>query len=79
MAIIHAREKMEEMYIKPVQGTGEFDDGYQWQTEVSLSNLIDDEDLKLFKITVRVSGSSSDMSRSVELVTLKTVLEEDIG
>ncbi len=76
MAVLHAREKMEEMLIEPAQGTGEFDDGYQWQTGVSGYNAADSDDLKLLKITVRVSWPETGKDRAVELVTLKAESEE---
>ncbi len=82
MAVLHAREKMKEALIEPVQSTGEFDNGYRWQTDVSSYDFMDNEeedaDFKLVKIAVKVSWPISDKKRSVEIVSLKTVSEEQL-
>jgi general secretion pathway protein I len=72
-AVIHAREKMEEMLIKPETGSGEFDNNYRWQSEVSPFSTVENKDSKLLKISVKVSWP---VNKTLELVTLKAVPEE---
>jgi len=75
VAVVHAREKMEEMLINPVAGTGDFGDGYKWQTEVMPYSLTE-EDSGLLKITVKVSWATLRKDRAIEIITLKTKPEE---
>ena len=74
-AVIHAREKMEEMLIKPEAGSGEFDGNYTWQSEVSPYGTAEKKDSKLLKISVKVSWP---VNKTLELVTLKAAPEESI-
>jgi general secretion pathway protein I len=74
-AVIHTREKMEEMLINPAAGTGEFDNGYRWQTEVVPYGSQGKEDSRLLKISVKVSWS--ERNRTVELTTLKAISEAE--
>ena len=72
-AVIHAREKMEEMLIKPEAITGEFDKNYKWQAEVSPYSTAENKDSKLLRISVKVSWQEN---KTLELVTLKAAPEE---
>jgi prepilin-type N-terminal cleavage/methylation domain-containing protein len=74
-AVIHAKIKMEEMIINPVQESGEFPDGFHWQTDVTpYESLLM---IKIVKITVRVYHYASGDKCLVELATLKTMTGED--
>ncbi|MEW6740393.1 MAG: type IV pilus modification PilV family protein [Nitrospirota bacterium] len=75
VAVVHAREKMEEMLINPLAGTGDFGDGYKWQTEVMPYSLTG-EDFGVLKITVKVSWATLRKDRAIEIITLKTKPEE---
>lgn len=72
-AVIHAREKMEEMLISPEAGAGEFDNKYKWQSEVSSYSTAEKKDSKLIRISVKVSWQEN---KALELVTLKAAPEE---
>ena len=74
-AVIHAREKMEEMLIKPEASAGKFDSKYKWQSEVSSYSTAEKKDSKLLKISVKVSWQEN---KALELVTLKAVQEESV-
>ncbi len=77
LGVILAREKMEETLIEPVEGSGEFDNGYRWQADVA-SYGSSEEDLNLLEIKVRVSWPDSNKERSVELVTLRVAPDEKL-
>jgi general secretion pathway protein I len=76
-AIVHAKDKMEEMSQEPLQGSGEFDDGFSWASDVQPYDE-SEESIKLMRIKVIVSWSDgTEKARSVSLVSLKTVADED--
>jgi general secretion pathway protein I len=83
-ALLHAREQIEEASLSSSleEGaeTGEFSDGYKWQRTIT-PYLLDEEEeepspAKMFEIRVKVSWSSGNRTRDVELTTLRTVLEK---
>jgi hypothetical protein len=68
---------MEEMSREPVQGSGEFDDGFSWASDVQPYDE-SEESIKLMRIKVIVSWSDgTEKARSVSLVSLKAVADED--
>ncbi len=80
-AIVHAKDKMEELYIDPVQGSGEFEDGFKWESEVSPAEepqeTPDESDINLLKLKVKIFWSNiANQQKSVELVSLKTAEKE---
>ncbi len=76
-AVIHAKIKMEEMIINPVQESGEFPDGFHWQTDVTPYESSYNDKVKTVKITVKVYHYASADKCLVELATLKTMTGED--
>ncbi len=80
-AIVHAKDKMEELSIEPVSGSGEFEDGFTWESEVSpveeTKETPDESGLNLLKVKVKVLWSNvANQQKSVELVSLKAVEKE---
>ncbi|MEF9425788.1 MAG: type II secretion system minor pseudopilin GspI [Candidatus Mariimomonas ferrooxydans] len=84
LAIVHAKDKMEELSFDLVKDSGEFEDGFKWESDVQpyealydeLNLRLEDSGLNLFKIKVKVSwGSSPNKQKSVQLVTLKIQAE----
>ncbi len=76
-AVVHAKDKMEELEGNPESGSGEFDDGYRWQTEVQDHKEIEESSYVLKRIKVIIEWSEgSGRQRSVELVSLKVVDSE---
>ncbi len=80
-AILHAKDKMEELHIKPVQGSGEFEDGFKWESEVypfeEYEEKLENIDVNLLKVKVKVIWSNiANQQKSVELVSLKTIEKE---
>ena len=77
-AIVHARDKMEEMAISPENTSGEFKDGFRWETEIEpVIEPSEDIGYSLLKIKVRIIWDDvRDKTNHVELISLKTVKEE---
>ena len=80
-AILHAKDKMEELHIKPVQGSGEFEDGFKWESEVypfeEYEEKLENIDVNLLKVKVKVIWSNiANQQKSVELMSLKTIEKE---
>ncbi len=77
-AIVHAKDKMEELSVVPVQGSGEFEDGFKWESGIQPYKELEDSAFNLLKIKVKVSWANAlERQNSVELVTLKVVSSED--
>lgn len=79
-AIVHAKDKMEELSIASVQGSGKFEDGFEWESEVQPYeglNKSEDSDFNIVEIKVKISWESlPNQQKSVKLVSLKTVEKE---
>ena len=80
-AIVHAKDKMEELHIEPVQDSGEFEDGFKWESEVypfdEYEEKLENIDVNLLKVKVKVIWSNiANQQKSVELVSLKTIEKE---
>jgi general secretion pathway protein I len=76
-AIVHAKDKMEEMSVTPIQDSGEFEDGFKWESVVEPYKELEGSDFNLLKIKVKVLWSDAlKRQRSVELVSLKVVPNE---
>jgi len=87
-AIIHAKDKIEELEGASgplVPESGEFTDGFKWQSEVESfrevkvgSKAFEEDKLRLMKIKVTVAWEDSVRKpKSVELVSLKTVSDDE--
>jgi len=77
-AVIHAKDKMGELLENPVGETGSFDDGYAWETEAQTYKEFEEENLTLMELKVRVKWDDALRNpRTVELVSLKVVLDEE--
>jgi len=81
-AVVHAKDKMEEISPAPETDSGEFEDGFKWEAVVEpFATPEGDGEESLFSliiVKVRVLWDDSDKEHSVELVSLKTVLTEEI-
>jgi general secretion pathway protein I len=76
-AVVHAKDKMEELSFDPVSASGEFEDGFKWEAEVEpleeLKEKLEDSNYNLLKIKVKVSWSNVlNQQKFVELVSLRT-------
>lgn len=80
-AVVHAKDKMEELSVDPVGGSGEFEDGFRWESEVGpyedINTELEDTGYNILKIKVKVIWSNiGNQEKSIELVSLKTVERE---
>jgi prepilin-type N-terminal cleavage/methylation domain-containing protein len=83
-ALIYAKWKMDEILIEPKEGSdsGEFENGYRWQAEVTPLDKNKDsgiktlEQMKTYKIKVRILFPGLGREKAIELVTLKTIPSE---
>jgi general secretion pathway protein I len=77
-AVVHAKDKMEELSIEPVQGGGEFEDGFEWRTEIETHKELEESTTNLMKLKVIISWPSAGKGqRSIEVVSLKAVSDEE--
>ena len=90
-AVIYAKEKLESLKIEAElfesSQSGTFENGYEWETEVSLYEYEEEdqeedisyEDLRheTYKLRAAVKWNSGINKRQVELITLKTVTRKE--
>ncbi len=77
-AVVLAKDKMEELSETPVNGSGVFEDGFQWETEVQPYEELEETEHNMLKIKVNIYWDHMlNNPRSLELVSLKVVLNED--
>ncbi len=88
-AVIYAKEKLESLKIEDELSessqSGTFENGYEWETEVSLYEYEDQEedisyeDLRheTYKLRAAVKWNSGINKRQIELITLKTVTRKE--
>lgn len=78
-AIVLAKDKMDELSDDPVSGSGEFDEGFMWESEVEPYKEDEESEYKLLKIKVKVTWDSMlKRQRSVELVSLRMSPGEEL-
>jgi hypothetical protein len=80
-AVVHAKDKMEEISPAPETDSGEFEDGFTWVAIVEPFTTPEKDGESLFSliiIKVKVLWDDNNERRSVELVRLKTVPTEQI-
>ncbi len=77
-AVVHAKDKMEELSIDPVQGGGEFEDDFEWRTEIETHKELEESTVNLLKLKVIITWPKAGQGqRSIELVSLKAVSDEE--
>ena len=73
-AVVHAKNKMEELSFDPIADSGNFDDGFNWQTELEPYEEPEDGNFKLMKLIVNISwGDALQRPRSIQMESLKTM------
>lgn len=84
-AVVYAKNKMEEILRNPVQDSGELENGFKWESEISpyeiaKSGELEETTFDLLRIKIRVFWDDAGIRQNaVELVSLKTVsLEESL-
>jgi general secretion pathway protein I len=77
-AVVHAKNKMEELSLNPVPASGTFEDGFSWETDVEPYEESEENRFALLKLKVVVSwGDALLKPRSLNVVSLKAVSVED--
>jgi general secretion pathway protein I len=78
-AVVHAKNKMEELSFYPEPGNGSFEDGFDWQTAVEPYEEPEDSRFKMMKIKVIISwGDALRKPKSIQMVSLKTLSIDEI-
>ena len=73
-AVVHAKNTMEELTHDPVPGSGNFDDGFNWMTEIEPYQEHEESGYKLLKLKVIISwGDVLRKPKSIQMVSLKTL------
>lgn len=77
-AVVHARDKMEELSHTLKGGSGEFEDGFSWETAVEDYKTSEDKEYSLMKLVVKVYWPDFQQKRRAhELVSLRMNEAED--
>lgn len=81
-AVVHAKDKMEEISPEPKADSGEFEDGFKWESAIEPFSTPEVEGepslFSLISIRVRVRWEDTGKEHSVELVSLRIVSTEEI-
>jgi general secretion pathway protein I len=77
-AVVHAKEKMEELSVKPENNSGEFEDGFRWESEFTPYMVVEDAIYNLWKVKVKILWTTAiKRENSVELVSLRTMTNDE--
>ena len=77
-AVVHAKDKMEEITVSPGQESGVFEDGFKWESYIEPQEELEEISYKLLKIKIKVLwGDRADNQKYVELETLRLVSDEE--
>ncbi|HBH61172.1 MAG TPA: hypothetical protein DDX85_05415 [Nitrospiraceae bacterium] len=78
IAIVHAKDKMEELSVTVDNDSGTFEDGFKWETEVEDYKQIDESGYMLKKLIVRILWPDAlKQQKSIEMVSLKMLTGEE--
>ncbi len=77
-AVIYAKGIMEQISDPPADDSGEFEDGYTWETEIAPYEDSEEMAANLMQIKVKVSWSDGLRSdKVIEIVSLRALIEEE--
>ncbi|MBI5195758.1 MAG: prepilin-type N-terminal cleavage/methylation domain-containing protein [Nitrospirae bacterium] len=77
-AIVHAKDKMEELLVKPVSGSGSFADGFNWESTVEPYKQPEDSQFTLLNVKVKISWyKTQDQQDSFEMQSMKTISKNE--
>ncbi|RJR19136.1 MAG: type II secretion system protein [Nitrospiraceae bacterium] len=78
IAIVHAKDKMEELSTTLDNDSGTFEDGFKWETEVQDYRQIEESEYKLQKLVVKIVWPEAlKQQKSIEMVSLKMLTGEE--
>lgn len=76
-ALVHAKDKMEELAMSPASDSGQFEDGFKWESMVEPYEETDVPAFHMLQIKVKVFWDDiRSRPRAVELVSLRVVSNE---
>ncbi len=77
-AVLLAKDKMEEMSESPRNDSGDYEDGFRWETEAESYKEQEGTDANLMKIKVKIMWDyMMKTQKTLEIVSLKAVFDED--
>jgi general secretion pathway protein I len=77
-AIVLAKDKMDELSAAPVNDSGEFEDGFKWESEAEAYKKLEGTDSNLVKLKVKVIWDDAmKKNKSIELVSLRLVSTDE--
>lgn len=77
-AIVHAKDKMEELSFKPEAGRGDFDDEFRWETEIVPYMVFEESRYNLWQLKVKISWTTAlTRENSIELISLKALTDDE--
>jgi len=78
IAIVHAKDKMEELSATLDNDSGTFEDGFKWETDVQDYKQADDSEYKLQKLVVKILWPEVlKQQKSIEMVSLRMLAGEE--
>lgn len=78
IAIVHAKDKMEELSTTLDNDSGTFEDGFKWETEVQDYRQTEESEYKLQKLVVKIVWPEAlKQQKSIEMVSLKMLTGEE--
>lgn len=76
-AIVHAKDKMEELSSMLNNDSGEFEDGFKWEAETEDYKALEESEHNLLKLKVKIIWpESSGKQKSIDMVSLRMVSDE---
>lgn len=76
-AIVHAKDKMEELSSMLNNDSGEFEDGFKWEAETEDYKVLEESEHNLLKLKVKIIWpESSGKQKSIDMVSLRMVSNE---
>lgn len=76
-AIVHAKDKMEELSSMLNNDSGEFEDGFKWEAETEDYKVLEESEHNLLKLKVKIIWpESSGKQKSIDMVSLRMVSDE---
>jgi prepilin-type N-terminal cleavage/methylation domain-containing protein len=81
-AVVYAKDIMEELSITPVQGSGIFEDKFEWESEVlpyeEYEKDLEETGFNIMKLKVKVSWEETrNRKKAIQIVSLKAIETED--
>lgn len=77
-AVVHAKDKMDEILSDPIMDSGDFEDGFQWASVIVPFLEPEDSNFMIFKIILHVSWEDTNRGKSLKLVSLKTLPKDQV-